>query len=246
VEEYRTEEEQVEALKRWWDENGKSTIAAIVIAVSASFGWQTWQGQQANTQAAASDSYQVLLNALSKGQDSANPEPAKVAARQLREDYAGSSYAQFAAMHLARLAVGEGDLATAESELRWVLSKADKGGEVAQISQLRLARVLAASGDGDQALSVLAAGEQGDYQASYAIARGDVLLGLGRTDEARAAYTLARMLVSQGGTQVTLASLDQKLSSLSPVPARELAAEVVPALAAEAAIEQAVDTAGEG
>ena len=43
MEPYNTEEEQVEALRRWWDENGRSTIAAIVIALAAGFGWQAWQ-----------------------------------------------------------------------------------------------------------------------------------------------------------------------------------------------------------
>ena len=46
MEEYRTEEEQVEALRRWWDENGRSTIAAIVIALSVGFGWQAWKSNE--------------------------------------------------------------------------------------------------------------------------------------------------------------------------------------------------------
>ena len=29
---YKTEEEQVEAIKKWWQENGKSIIAGVVIA----------------------------------------------------------------------------------------------------------------------------------------------------------------------------------------------------------------------
>ena len=34
MEEYRTEEEQVEALRRWWNENGRSTIVAIIVALA--------------------------------------------------------------------------------------------------------------------------------------------------------------------------------------------------------------------
>ncbi len=40
---YRTDEEQVEALRKWWLENGKSVIAGIVIGFSAIFGWRAWQ-----------------------------------------------------------------------------------------------------------------------------------------------------------------------------------------------------------
>ena len=68
-------------------------------------------------------------------------------AEQLKADYSGSTYAQFAALHLARVAVAQNDLAEAQAQLRWVLGKADKGSDTAQIAQLRLARVLAASGE---------------------------------------------------------------------------------------------------
>ena len=37
-----TEEEQIEALKRWWDENGKQVVLAIVLTVGGYFGWQAW------------------------------------------------------------------------------------------------------------------------------------------------------------------------------------------------------------
>ena len=48
MEQYRTEEEQVEALRRWWNENGKSTVAVIVIALAAGLGWQAWQRESGN------------------------------------------------------------------------------------------------------------------------------------------------------------------------------------------------------
>ena len=36
--EERTDEEQIEALKLWWAENGMKTIAAIVLVVGGYFG----------------------------------------------------------------------------------------------------------------------------------------------------------------------------------------------------------------
>ena len=222
MEAYRTEEEQVEALKRWWDENGKSTIAAIIIAISGTVIWQTWQGQQEATQAGASDAYQYLMNSLSAAQETGNNEPAISAARELKESFGGTSYAQFAALHLARMQVTEGDLASAETELRWVLAEAPKGSDIAQITELRLARVVAAKGDVDQALAILASAQGGAYAASAAMARGDILNAAGRDAEARAAYTEARALAAQDGQQGALAGLEQRLASLTPIPAREL------------------------
>ena len=220
---YRTEEEQVEALKRWWDENGKSTIAAIIIAVSGSVIWQTWQGQQESGNQAASDAYQALMGSLSAAQQSGNNTQAMSLAREIKAAFDSSTYAQFAALHLARMQVEAGDLDAAEQELRWVLAEAPKGSDIAQVTELRLARVVAANGDADQALNILSAAEQGSYAASAATARGDILLAAGRDSEARAAYTQARVLSAQDGQVAPSSSLDAKLASLTPVPARELA-----------------------
>lgn len=224
MESYRTEEEQVEALRRWWQENGRSTIMAIVIALSAGFGWQAWKSYDQQSTENASNIYQALLQSITV-QDPTVEQQAVSAdlAVQLKDEYERSSYAQFAALHLASMAVSSDKLDDAETELRWVLSHADKGGDVAQVTELRLARVLAAKGQEDQALEILQRAGSVAYAASYAMARGDVLLQMGRTDEARDAYADAQSLVAQSGGQVNLATLDQKLQSLNPRPARESA-----------------------
>ena len=65
----------------------------------------------------------------------------------------------------------------------------------------------------------------GSYLAAYAVAKGDILLMLERTDEAREAYSQALILAARGeGGQVNLGMVQQKLQSLSPAAARELSA----------------------
>jgi predicted negative regulator of RcsB-dependent stress response len=237
VESYSTEEEQVEALRRWWDENGRSTIIAIVVALSAGFGWQAWKSYDQKSMESASNIYQTMLQSMSV--ENATPIENAVTADlavRLKDEHQGSSYAQFAALQLASMAVAEDNLPEAESQLRWVLSRADKGGDIAQVTELRLARVLAASGQAEQALDVLQQAGSVSYSASYALARGDVLLQLGRTEEARDAYTDAKALAGQNGGQVNLATLDQKLQSLNPQSAREPAMVDVAAEAAAEAV----------
>ena len=52
--EFTTDEEQVEALRRWWDEWGRSILIGLVLAAGGAFGWRTWQStQQAESQLAA-------------------------------------------------------------------------------------------------------------------------------------------------------------------------------------------------
>jgi predicted negative regulator of RcsB-dependent stress response len=141
-------------------------------------------------------------------------------AEQLKSEFGSTTYAQFAALHLAAIAVNDGKLPEAEAQLRWVLGKAEKGSDTEQVTQLRLARVMAASGDSAQALDILAKAQPGPYGASYAAVRGDLLLAAGRKDEARAAYGEALALAGGDGQNVNLPALQQKLQSLTPIPAR--------------------------
>ena len=218
MEQYRTEEEQVEALKRWWDENGRSIIVAIIVALGLGFGWQGWQKYQHDELETASNSYQSMLQMLSTQNDAG----AATLAADIKQNYSRSTYAQFAALHLARIAVNTGDLATAESELRWVLGRADQGSDSMQLAQLRLARVLASQGEAEQALAILDSADPGAYAAAYQVARGDILLLQERNEEAREAYSSALMLASRGQGQVNMSMLQQKLQSLSQAAPREL------------------------
>ncbi len=220
----RTEDEQVEALRRWWDENGKSTIAAIVLALSAGFGWQGWQSYQEEQRALASDVYQNLLEALAGAdQGLVDLAEARELAGQLKREHMGSTYAQFAALQLARIAVEERNLTTAEAELRWVLEKAGKGSDIAQVTELRLARVLASGGDAEQALAILDGAGDSPYAASYESARGDILLAQGKESEAREAYIRARNFAAANPARPPINLLEQKIQALNPVPERELA-----------------------
>ena len=37
------EEEQIDAIKQWWQENKVSVIGAIVLTLGGSFGWSQYQ-----------------------------------------------------------------------------------------------------------------------------------------------------------------------------------------------------------
>ena len=92
MESYRTEEEQVKALKRWWDENGRSTVVAIVFALSAGFGWQGWQNYSEGQREVASDLYQAMLQAVTAvRQGTADDSTAITLGNQLKQEFAGST-----------------------------------------------------------------------------------------------------------------------------------------------------------
>ncbi len=220
MENYTTEEEQLEALKRWWQENGRSTIFAIVLALGAGFGWQGYQGYEAQQSAAASQRYEMMMEAVRASAQGGDPTTLKTLAGGIKEDYAGTGYADFAALHLARVAVQEGDLALAEQELRWVLSR-NPGAELKLLTELRLAKVVAAQGDPERALKILTAAEPGAYAAAYAETEGDAWLLLDDREQAASAYQRAIELAAATDAGASEA-LRLKLESLTPIPARTL------------------------
>ncbi|MFK7977308.1 MAG: YfgM family protein [Halioglobus sp.] len=212
----RSEEEQVEALRQWWKENGTGIVTAVLLSIAGGFGWQAWQANQLASAEAASNGYQAMMRAVDSGEDSQRAQAIEIA-NNLKSEHASTTYAQYAALHLAALAVADEKLEDAEAELRWVLAKADKGSDNAIVAQSRLARVVASQGDFEQALALLSSADAGNFAASYAVARGDILYQRGDLNAARTAYNEALLLASVGGTPVNAPSLQQKIQSLSKV-----------------------------
>ena len=42
------DEEQLEALKKWWSESGKGVLAGLGIGLAGVLGWSSWQTWQRN------------------------------------------------------------------------------------------------------------------------------------------------------------------------------------------------------
>jgi len=189
-----TEEEQVEALKRWWAENGTSAIVGVVLAVSGYLGWGFWQDKQQADAEAASASYQTLMEAVvaEPGQllSEEKAATANYLADELKVQHASSLYASQAALFKAKLAVESGDLALAAAELNWIIER-NVEPALTLLTRSRLARVQLDLEQYDQALSTVADANSGSFKAMFAEIRGDVLLAQNKISEARAAYQLA-------------------------------------------------------
>lgn len=190
----KTEEEQIEALKKWFEENGTSLIVGIVLALGGVFGYQTWQSSVRETGEEASALYQDLVDTVAvspmeqMGEDQLST--AQFLADQLKTDYEDTTYAHFAAMFMARVAAEGNDLETAASELRWLLEQGPEE-SIELIVRPRLARVLLAQGNPEEALQVIDGRDPGAHQSTWEEVRGDILVQLDRKEEAREAYQTA-------------------------------------------------------
>ncbi|MDI3323670.1 tetratricopeptide repeat protein [Pontibacterium granulatum] len=205
--EIRTEEEQIQAFKQWWKENGKSLILGVGLAVAIVVGWRGWQERQAIEAENASVLYQNMVDAVVAGigpqQDQDQLATAKHLAGQLKDEYSDSSYAKFASLVLARVAVESKDYDNALAEIDWVLANQPTQ-EMKVIATMRKARLLAEKGDRDAALKLISALNAGNFKASVEELKGDLLLAKGDRGAARAAYEAAQAAAQQSGARPLL------------------------------------------
>jgi len=204
-----TEEEQLAQIKEWWQRNGRPLMLGAVIALVLVFGWQFWQKHQINQAQSASVLYQQLLTAALESGEVDAAEVSRLG-NLLKKDFAGTHYAQYGSLFIAKVAVEAGRLDEAASELRAILDKpADK--TLDELARQRLARVLAAQDKADEALKLLDGEADKAFAASREELKGDLLVQLGRDDEAHAAYSKAKESLSQdaaiGGLQMKLDDL---------------------------------------
>ena len=189
--ELRSEEEQLEVVKRWWKENGTSLIAGAVLAAAGVFGWNAWQNYQEGKSEAASARYQQLINmtagtTLEEDQLSA----AQALIDELTDDYGNTLYAELAQLLEARLAVQQGDLSAAKQALQDVASNSSRR-YVQSLAWLRLARIELAEGNPEAALELLDQPITDTLAAQQANVRGDAHLALGQPEQAREAWQAA-------------------------------------------------------
>ncbi|MDB3988194.1 tetratricopeptide repeat protein [Pseudomonadales bacterium] len=202
-----TEEEQVEAIKNWFEQNGTSLIVGIVVSLAAVFGYQSWQKTELAETEKASSLYMGLTEAIVAGPldtlSSQQISTGKFIAAELKADFPASTYAHFAALHLAKLAVEEGDLDAAASELDWI-GENNPERPVGLIVNLRLAKIKAAQEDYDAALGLLNVEDVGAHASSYQEQRGDIYLAMGKPDQAHEAYKLAMEGIVEGQNKPVL------------------------------------------
>lgn len=180
------EQEQVEALKSWWKENGKWVAGALLVGVLGYAGVYFWNQHQAGQAAEAGKLYveverQVATNDAKRIGDAADA---------LVSRYGSSAYAPRAQLLAAQASLQARDIAHAKVQLQWVIEHASETG-LQDAARLKLASVLLDEKKYDEALKQLDAAHPDSFTGLYADLKGDVLSAQGKVAEARAAYQQA-------------------------------------------------------
>lgn len=188
---YNSEEEQLEAIKKWWNENGRAVVSGVVLGIALIMGWNFWQERQLRISQQASALFQQALLAMNEKKSDA----ALQLSERLVKEYGDIAYGAYGRLLLAKLKSERADTPGAKQALESVLSsKAD--GSYKHIARLRLIELLLSNGEFDAARQRVEEAEQsggfGTYQSQYEELRGDALAALGSRDAAREAYGRAK------------------------------------------------------
>ena len=206
AEEY-SDEELVEAIKKWLRTNGIGVAAGLVIGLGAVLGWRFWNDyQQAQAEQASAHFDQLLEAVQAKELDKADGH-----LQTLVADYSDSGYAVLASFALAKIAVENDDHGTAIKHLQWILENKEDPG-IADVARVRLARVFLAEKQFDDAENQLNRVLNASFGAEVDELRGDLYVAQGDPNKARNAYESAR---SKLGPTRTGALLQMKLDDLN-------------------------------
>lgn len=184
MDEYMSEQEQWDLVKKWLRENTVWLLAGVLIAVAGIWGYRWYQARVEAQLLAAGKLYEQLTAAYDK-RDQA--EVTKLAT-QLQAEHGGSGYAEHAQLASARMYLENNQHALAVETLQKLVA-ATSDSELALAVRLRIARIQIDQGKADDALATLqGAASPGAFAPRYAEVRGDALFAKGSRDEALKAY----------------------------------------------------------
>ena len=197
--------ETVEKIKKWWDDNGRTTVFGLVVGLSGVFGWSGYNTYQDQNAEAASLLYQQIVSNAEQDQF----DEVRKHGDTLMTEFPNSGYAAFTSLYLSKAALADGRADEATAHLTWVQDNAAMP-ELKLIARARLARLALDADKLDEAQALLDGAVPGKFKNMFAIVRGDLLLKRGKHEDARKAYeeAMAELSIGDGEYQRLQLKLD--------------------------------------
>lgn len=184
---YETEEQQVEALQKWWKENGTSAMIGLGIGIASILGWNYWLDYKKEQMGKASAVYDQLIKDVNENKVA----DVDTVAQKLKTEFGSTEYATYSVLMQAKTKVDAGDLAGAKDLLQGL---ANQSNDLSQLAKLRLVRLYLATGEYEKGLQLVAQVDQkaaAGFADNYDELVGDLYVALDRIDEARTSYEKA-------------------------------------------------------
>ncbi len=204
---YQTEEQQVEAIKSYWQQNGNTIIAGVALGFAGFIGFNLYQDNKFEEELIVSDNYQTLIEQSGKDAKAftANGE-------KFISENGNNSYVSLTALALAKESASHKDWQQVQKQLTTAIESAPTDG-IKAIASLRLARVQVQLEQYSDALATLNSKLPESFTAAIEEIKGDAYLQQGKNDLARSAYQAA---IAADGI-ATSPSLQIKLDDLAQV-----------------------------
>lgn len=202
---YETEDEQLEAIKKWWNKNGTQLLSMVLVAVIAVSGWKYWTNTQYVNSANASSMFELLQVNYQRGSFG---EVSREALKLMQEQ-PESPYATAAALMHASFSYKKGEVEQTIENLEWVVGNS-KNDALKITAQTRLSRVFADQKQFDKAqeqiqqINKMPLNEVQQGNVDYVA--GLVALQNGENDEAS---SLFKKVVDNTAAEQNLVSLAQ-------------------------------------
>jgi len=185
VETFQTEEQQVEAIKKFWHENGNHIIGGLIVGFGGFIGFNYYQDSKLAAEQAVASEYQAVIEAKTSDHDAFAGK-----AEQFIQANSESSYASLTALSMAKDAAEHSDWANAADHLEKAIATAPSEG-IKAIATVRLARVQIQQGEFDKALATAGSVLPQAFKATAEEIKGDAYLKQGKKELARNAYQAA-------------------------------------------------------
>lgn len=210
---FETEEQQIDAIKKWFKEYGTTIVVGLVLGLVGIFGYRYFNEQRELGLEETSDAYESVLSILNEQQDN---EKFLAEASIFNINHKNTIYSNLLSLQLTKLAVNANDLGTASQHLRDILNN-PQDVTIEHIARIRLARIMLAQGDSDNALALIAESVGDEFRGSYEMLRGDIWLVKGDRSKARQAYEAAKTKAIDGPINPNLEMLLSELADESTV-----------------------------
>jgi predicted negative regulator of RcsB-dependent stress response len=184
MEQYETEEQQVEAIKRFWKENGTALIVGALLGLGGLWGWRYYNDAQIAEKEQASIAYEKASEELLKDETGFSQ------AQGFLNEHSETGYAMLMALELGQQAIERNDLSEAAKQLTFVADNA-KLSAVQSVARVRLARIQIEQGEFDAALASAEMISDEAFEGQSQEIKGDVYQAQKLFDKARAAYSAA-------------------------------------------------------
>jgi predicted negative regulator of RcsB-dependent stress response len=212
AEDYLTDDEQLEHVKRVVAENWVWVLGGIVLGAALIFGYRYYDGYRNERALRAASQFGDMTSALERE----DRNKARQIAAELVKDYPTSPYADQSQLVMARLYVDDGQLANAIAPLTQVMNNS-KDTELRHIARLRLARLLIDQRKPDEAIKTLAEDTWGAFAGRAHEVRGDAFYAKNDVKSATTEYKAA--LSGGDASSIDSALLQLKIADLGAPPA---------------------------